>query len=77
MVGGVEIMIKMEMTNREALVHNLIEDITHMDNEALAQLLVRNQELVGLLCDYCIKCPDSDDYGNCQENIKRWLENDN
>lgn len=36
MVGGVEIMIKMEMTNREALVHNLIEDITHMDNEALA-----------------------------------------
>lgn len=77
MVGGVEIMIKMEMTNREALVHNLIEDITHMDNEALAQFLVRNQELVGLLCDYCIKCPDSDGYGNCQENIKRWLENDN
>lgn len=76
MVGGVEIMIKMEMTKREALVHNLIEDITHMDNEALAQLLVRNQELVGLLCDYCIKCPDSDGYGNCQENIKRWLEND-
>lgn len=70
-------MIKMEMTNREALVHNLIEDITHMDNEALAQLLVRNQELVGLLCDYCIQCPDSDGYGNCQENIKRWLENDN
>ena len=61
MVGRVEIMIKMEMTNREAL----------------AQLLVRNQELVGLLCDYCIKCPDSDGYGNCQENIKRWLENDN
>lgn len=70
-------MIKIEMTNREALVHNLIEDITHMDNEALARLLVRNQELVGPLCDYCIKCPDSDGYGNCQENIKRWLENDN
>ncbi len=70
-------MIKMGMTNREALIYNLIEDITHMDNEALARLLVRNQELVVPLCDYCKKCSDSDGYGNCQENIKEWLDNDN
>lgn len=68
-------MIKMEMTNREALIYNVMDEIQHMDNKCSADFLHKNPELVGLLCDYCVGYPDGE--GNCLKNIERWLDNDN
>lgn len=68
-------MIRIITANRKALIQDITDEIQYMDNETLAQFLDKNLELVETVCDYCIKCSDGN--GNCQENIKRWLENDN
>ena len=68
-------MVKMEITNREALIHNIVDEIQCMDNQALAQFLYKNPELVGLTCDYCVRCSDGE--GHCPKNIEMWLNKDN
>lgn len=68
-------MVRITMTNREALIHNLIVDIEHMPNEDLAELICSQPKLVNLLCDCCGKCPGNDCDENCCENIRKWLDN--